>query len=155
MMKKSKTEQKTKLAQPELVYHYSGAVEKEKKDFDFSSLMKYVPLGGIFLILLSSLKLVIFYKVFNISIVNYLHIQEYIPLFIDDILEYIFVFGIVILFVMILNPKMLEFKYLEKADLYINLKFLFVLTFFISLATYLLLLIDNFDKDLIDSIFFF
>ncbi|KFF06104.1 hypothetical protein [Flavobacterium reichenbachii] len=57
-------------------------------------LMQLLPLGSIFILLCSSIKLVIYYKAFNISIVDYIGIQEFITTFIDDILLYLCIFGI-------------------------------------------------------------
>lgn len=60
-------------------------------------ILKIIPLFSFLLILVSSIKLAAFYKVFNIDIVNYLSISEYIPLFLDDIhtlLYFSFVFMI-------------------------------------------------------------
>lgn len=60
-------------------------------------LSKIIPIGGIYIILCSSIKLILFYKQFNISITDYLSIGEYATLFIDDIVYYLAVFGIGIL----------------------------------------------------------
>ncbi|MBE8723694.1 hypothetical protein [Flavobacterium hungaricum] len=57
-------------------------------------LIQLLPLGSIFILLCSSIKLVIYYKTFNISIVDYIGIQEFITTFIDDILLYLCIFGI-------------------------------------------------------------
>jgi len=55
--------------------------------------VNFLPLGSIFIILCSSIKLVVYYKIFNIQIVDYMEIQEFITSFIDDILFYICIFG--------------------------------------------------------------
>lgn len=54
---------------------------------------KFLPLGSIFLILCSSIRLVTYYNFFNISIVYFLGIEEYVSLFVADILYYILTFG--------------------------------------------------------------
>ena len=46
---------------------------------------KWLPTLAIFLIIVSSIKLAIFYNVFNIKIVDYVGVTEYIPLFINDL----------------------------------------------------------------------
>ncbi len=61
------------------------------------NLTKLIPLGSFIVILLSSLKLIIFYKVFNIDIVDYLNVQEYITLFIEDLFLLVIIFGLSIL----------------------------------------------------------
>ena len=48
-------------------------------------LIKLIPIFTFLLIVASSIKMAIFYKVFNINIVEYINISEYIPLFIDDL----------------------------------------------------------------------
>lgn len=60
-------------------------------------LIKLLPLGSVFILFCSSIRLVIYYKVFNISIVEYIGIQEFLTLFIDDLLFYLSIFGIGIL----------------------------------------------------------
>lgn len=60
----------------------------------FTEMMKFMPLGSIAIILCSSLKLIIYYKIFNIDIVEYLDIQEYLTLFIDDLFAYVLLFGL-------------------------------------------------------------
>ncbi|MGG8496597.1 hypothetical protein ACQY1Q_09285 [Tenacibaculum sp. TC6] len=67
-------------------------------------LSKMVPIGGIFIILCSSIKLILFYSQFNISITDFLTIGEYATLFIDDILYYLAIFGLGI-FLNELDPK--------------------------------------------------
>src|SRR5690606_24871493 len=54
---------------------------------------KLLPFATLFLIIASSIKLAIYYSVFNINIVDYLGVSEYIPLFIDDIHSLLYVFG--------------------------------------------------------------
>lgn len=61
------------------------------------NITKFLPLGSLFVILCSSVKLVIYYKIFNISIVEFLGIEEYITLFIDDLLYYVMIFGVGVL----------------------------------------------------------
>lgn len=58
------------------------------------NLSKLLPIGAVFIILCSSIKLVIFYQIFNIAIADYLEIGEYATLFVDDILKYLAIFGL-------------------------------------------------------------
>ncbi|WP_378186867.1 hypothetical protein ACE939_00780 [Aquimarina sp. W85] len=67
---------------------------------------KLIPIGSIFLILLSSIKLVIFYSLFNIQITDYLSIDEYLPLFLDDLISYLLSFGTGIIFIVYENKKL-------------------------------------------------
>ena len=60
---------------------------------NLDNLSKILPLGSLFIIVCSSINLVIFYKIFDIPIVEYLEAQEYLTLFIDDILLYLLIFG--------------------------------------------------------------
>lgn len=60
----------------------------------FEKLSQLLPFGSIFILLCSSIKLVIYYKIFNIQIVDYIGIQEFITSFIDDLLIYICLFGV-------------------------------------------------------------
>ncbi len=71
------------------------------KKIDF--LVKALPLASIFLIMCSAVRLVIYYNTFNISITDYIQIQEYPTLFVDDILSYLLIFGIGIV-IEVLNP---------------------------------------------------
>lgn len=64
---------------------------------NIENLIKLLPLGSIFIFLCSSIRLVVYYKFFNISIVEYIGIQEFLTLFIDDLLFYLSIFGIGIL----------------------------------------------------------
>lgn len=80
------------------------------------NLIKLLPLGSIYVILCSSIKLVIFYKCFNISIVDYIQIQEYLTLFIDDILYYLVVFGIGILLYLFNIFQYSEHNYIPKSE---------------------------------------
>ncbi|MCC9063950.1 hypothetical protein [Flavobacterium piscisymbiosum] len=57
-------------------------------------LIPLLPIGSIFILFCSSIKLIIYYKIFNISIVDYIGIQEFITSFIDDLLFYLCIFGI-------------------------------------------------------------
>lgn len=57
-------------------------------------LIKLLPFGSIFVLFCSSINLVIYYKTFNIPIVDYIGIQEFITSFIDDLLFYLCIFGI-------------------------------------------------------------
>jgi|TARA_B110000902_G_C14046822_1_gene490071 hypothetical protein len=68
------------------------------------TLSKILPIGGVFILLCSSIKLVIYYKTFNISITDFLSIGEYATLFIDDILQYLAIFGLGI-FLIMLSPN--------------------------------------------------
>lgn len=61
---------------------------------NLENLSKFLPLGSLFIILCSAIKLVIYYKIFDITIVDYLEAQEYLTLFIDDIILYLGVFAI-------------------------------------------------------------
>jgi hypothetical protein len=61
------------------------------------NLIKLLPLGSVFILFCSSIRLVIYYKVFNISIVEYIGIHEFLTVFIDDLLLYFSIFGIGIL----------------------------------------------------------
>lgn len=56
-------------------------------------LSKILPLGSVFIILCSSIKLVLFYIQFNIKITDFLTIGEYATLFVDDLLVYLLIFG--------------------------------------------------------------
>ena len=67
-------------------------------------LSKMLPIGGVFIILCSSIKLILFYIQVNIAITDFLTITEYATLFIDDILYYLTIFGLGIL-LNELNPK--------------------------------------------------
>lgn len=49
------------------------------------NILKLIPLFSFLLIVSSSIKLAVFYNAFNINIVDYLNISEYIPLFMDDL----------------------------------------------------------------------
>lgn len=60
-------------------------------------LIHLLPIGSIFILFCSSIKLIIYYKIFNISIVDYIGIQEFITSFIDDLLLYSCLFGITII----------------------------------------------------------
>lgn len=55
---------------------------------------KNLPIGSVLIIFLSSVKLIIYYNIFNVSIVDFIGIQEIIASFIDDILYYLLIFGI-------------------------------------------------------------
>lgn len=85
-------------------------VKEENTNIDYSILIKYVPIGGILLILLSALKLILFYKAFNIDITSYVNIQEYIPLFIDDVFAYSITFGTILIYITSRNSRALKFK---------------------------------------------
>lgn len=71
------------------------------KDIDY--LAKLLPVASIYLILCSAIRLSIYYHMFNISIIDYLNIGEYPTLFIDDILNYLSIFGAGVV-IEILNP---------------------------------------------------
>ncbi|MFC4477864.1 hypothetical protein [Flavobacterium chungangensis] len=60
-------------------------------------LIPLLPVGSIFILFCSSIKLIIYYKTFNIQIVDYIEIQEFITSFIDDLLLYSCIFGITII----------------------------------------------------------
>jgi len=68
------------------------------------TLSKLLPIGGTLIMLCSSIKVVIYYKFFNISITDFLSIGEYVTLFIDDILYYLAIFGLGI-FLNIVSPN--------------------------------------------------
>jgi hypothetical protein len=59
--------------------------------------------------------LVIYYSHFNISIVDYIGLQEYITSFIDDIIRYLSIFGLGVIVYLILDKKNKSFK--EKSEL--------------------------------------
>lgn len=107
------------------------------------NLIKLIPLGSIFLILCGSIKLVVYYKLFNVSIVEYISIQEYLTLFIDDILYYVLIFGAGLILYFLdyfrYNGEDFGHKQLEpekyKKDRLISLIFFFItllLTIFLS-----------------------
>lgn len=56
-----------------------------------TNITKLIPLGGVFIILCSSIKLIIYYGMFNIKIIHYLTIKEYASLFMEDIIVYLFI----------------------------------------------------------------
>lgn len=58
---------------------------------------KLLPFGSIILVLFSSIKLVTYYKIFNIPIVDFIEFSEFLTLFIDDMLSYLTYFGIAII----------------------------------------------------------
>jgi len=64
---------------------------------DVESLTKLVPLGGLFLLLCSSLKIIFYYKFFNIDIVYFLELSEYPTLFLGDLFYYLGLFCIMII----------------------------------------------------------
>jgi hypothetical protein len=68
------------------------------------SLSKLLPIGGAFILLCSSIKLVVYYNAFNISITDFLSIGEYATLFIDDFLYYLAIFGLGI-FLNLISPN--------------------------------------------------
>lgn len=55
--------------------------------------IKLLPIATLILIVASSIKLAVYYSVFNINIVDYLVVSEYIPLFIDDLHSLMYVLG--------------------------------------------------------------
>lgn len=59
----------------------------------FEKIGHLLPFGSIFILFCSSIKLVIYYKVFNVPIVDYIGIQEFLTSFIDDLLFYLIIFG--------------------------------------------------------------
>ena len=59
---------------------------------------KLLPIGTLFIMFCGSLKLVLYYGVFNISIADFLEIGEYVTLFVDDLLYYLSIFGAGLLF---------------------------------------------------------
>lgn len=65
---------------------------------------KLLPIGSIVILLCSSMKLVLFYNAFNISISDFLTIGEYATLFVDDILYYLMIFGLGV-FIDIVSPN--------------------------------------------------
>ncbi|WP_028872326.1 hypothetical protein [Psychroserpens burtonensis] len=60
-------------------------------------IVKLIPVGTFLIIVASSIKLAIYYSVFNINIVDYIGISEYIPLFIDDLHSLLYVLGSIFL----------------------------------------------------------
>lgn len=92
------------------------------------NIIKMLPLGALFLIVSSSLKLIIYYNQFNISIMDYIELDEVIVSFIDDMLFYTLLFGISILVklwadnmpkskLQILNENLKKIKSSSKNDL--------------------------------------
>jgi hypothetical protein len=65
-----------------------------KKIKTIDTLSKLLPIGAVFIILCSSIKLVVYYQIFSITIADYLEIGEYATLFVDDILKYLAIFGL-------------------------------------------------------------
>jgi hypothetical protein len=57
------------------------------------SLGKLLPIGTLFIILCGAIKLIVYYRVFNIAIADFLEIGEYATLFVDDLLYYLTIFG--------------------------------------------------------------
>ncbi|TYA69851.1 hypothetical protein [Seonamhaeicola marinus] len=66
--------------------------------FKPENIAKLIPVGGIFIILCSSIKLIIYYSMFNIKIIEYLTIQEYASLFMEDIIFYLLIIGFGVLY---------------------------------------------------------
>jgi hypothetical protein len=69
------------------------------------NILKLIPMFSFLLIVASSVKLAIFYKTFNINIIDYLGISEYIPLFLDDLHSLLYI-GSIILFFLIKPPAL-------------------------------------------------
>lgn len=57
-------------------------------------LIKLLPVGTLLIIVLSSIKQLTYYAIFGINISDYLQFQEYIVLFIDDLIIYSIMLGI-------------------------------------------------------------
>ncbi|GAA3557991.1 hypothetical protein [Snuella lapsa] len=72
---------------------------------EVESFVKLIPLGSIFLIFCSSLKLLVYYNFFGINIEEFMGIHEYINYFIDDLFYYITMLGFTILFVYLRQTK--------------------------------------------------
>jgi hypothetical protein len=75
---------------------------------NIDNLAKNLPIGSVFIILCSSVKLVVYYNLFNITIVDYLEVQEYLTLFIDDLIYYILIFGIGLILELFSSPINIE-----------------------------------------------
>jgi len=63
-------------------------LELKIKNLDFA---KLIPIGALIVTFCSSINYVIYYRFFNIKIVDYLTITEYASLFIEHILAYLFI----------------------------------------------------------------
>ncbi|MGK0236019.1 MAG: hypothetical protein ACI9EK_002562 [Psychroserpens sp.] len=79
------------------------------------TLSKIIPLGGVFIILCSSIKLIIFYGQFNVKITDYLSIGEYATLFVDDTIYYLIIFGVAIL-LSVFNKSIKESSKADEGD---------------------------------------
>lgn len=78
-----------------LIYQSTRNIKSLAKNMEkIEKLTKLLPFGSIFILFCSSIKLVIYYKTFNVPIVDYIGIQEFITSFIDDLLFYLCIFGI-------------------------------------------------------------
>ncbi|MFV8351534.1 hypothetical protein [Flavobacterium sp. XS2P14] len=106
-------------------------------------LSKLLPFGSVFIILCSSIKLVVFYKIFKISIVEYIGISEYLTFFIDDILYYIAIFGIGLTFY-VYNTDFTETNTLIEIDWRENIKsIIFISGLIVTIIILKLILYNN------------
>jgi hypothetical protein len=65
--------------------------------------IKFVPLGTIFLTIISGIKLSIYYDQFHIQIFDFIELNEIITLFFDDILYYLLLLSVVIIIYLLLK----------------------------------------------------
>ncbi len=61
---------------------------------NLEKLIKLLPLGTLLLIIFSSVKLILYYWVFDVPIIDFVEVGELITSFIDDILYYLLIFGL-------------------------------------------------------------
>ncbi len=110
-------------------------------------LSKLVPLGGIFIILCSSFKLVVFYDQFNISIADYLTIGEYATLFIDDIIYYVQILIVFLIldevFSLIKSPKNSPRTSTFNYDRFKRLRIFIALTFIVFTTALIVLVFST------------
>lgn len=66
--------------------------------FKSENIVKLIPIGSVFIILCSSIKLIIYYSMFNVKIIEYLTIKEYASLFMEDIIFYLLIVGFGVLY---------------------------------------------------------
>ncbi|WP_026934272.1 hypothetical protein [Christiangramia echinicola] len=65
--------------------------------------IKFVPLGTIFLTIISGIKLSIYYSQFNIKIFDFIELNEIITLFFDDILYYLLLLSVLLIIYLLLK----------------------------------------------------
>lgn len=74
--------------------------------------IRWIPAGGLLLILLSSLKHILFYDQFDINITEFIGISEYISIFMDDAIKYLL--PLVLLYLFLLFLKEYSIKSIKK-----------------------------------------